>query len=403
MRIIGNPNGKHLKVWDDEPQTLIEPGTINQAMQVLEFDFVEGVSLMPDAHIGIGATVGSVVATNGALFPAAVGVDLNCGMTCTELPFIKRNFFTENPDWKRKVYDQIRRSVPSGFPCVWSKIPDSVGHIWETELREGYEDMKKTYPKLVGKNDENQLGTLGSGNHFIEISEDTEGNYYLVLHSGSRGIGNKIGQFFIRAAKDVCRNSKVKLPCADLSYLEKGTQYYDDYLKYVAWASRYAEFNRKITRDTIFSQLEKMFNCWLKGFPTTISCNHNFLQEETHNGKKLLITRKGAIRADAGMVGIIPGSMGAKTYLTTGLGNPDSYNSSSHGAGRAMGRRVAKETISIEEHEIALEGIVCDNGRSTLDESPTAYKNIDLVMEAQKDLTAPYKTLKQIICVKGME
>lgn len=392
-----------LKVWTDENQTLIDQKTIAQAMELTKLDFVKGVALMPDAHVGLGSTIGSVILTQDAIIPSAVGVDISCGMSCTNLPFIEQGYFDKFPEKKQEVYDLIRRTVPSGFPCTWSKIPDYVSDIWDAYLKEGYQDMKSTYPDLVGKNDVNQLGTLGSGNHFIEISEDSYKNYYLVLHSGSRGIGNRIGQFFIRKAKEECRNRKIKLPNSDLAYLEKGTQYYDDYLTYVQWAAKYAEYNRMIMKNRILFQLQSMFNTFVKGIIPSISCNHNFIKNETHYGACYWVTRKGAVSASYGEKGIIPGSMGACTYLTEGLGNEESFKSSSHGAGRMMGRSEAKKCITMEQHESALAGIVCDRSAATLDESPSAYKDIDLVMDAQKDLTRPYRKIKQIISVKGQE
>lgn len=398
-----NVDGKDLKVWTNNPNTLIDDNTLKQARLLLDLDFVKDVALMPDAHVGVGSTVGSVIVTKGAVLPASTGVDISCGMVHTELLQIPKGYFSEHPEKKQELYANIRRTVPSGFPCTWNKIPEEVQNVWDERLAAGYELMKRDYPKLIGRNDVNQLGTLGSGNHFIEICEDAEQNYSLVIHSGSRGIGNRIGVYFIRAAKDVCKNNKITLPHADLAYLEEGTQFYEDYLTFCAWASAYAYENRRLMTKMIVKQIDYMFSAKYDYMLPSIVCNHNFSAIETHNGEEVHVTRKGAVRAIAGDKVIIPGSMGARTYICEGLGNPESYNSSSHGAGRSMGRKVAKNTITYEEHKAALDGIVCDSSSATLDESPSAYKDIDTVMEAQKDLLKPIKTIKQILCVKGQE
>lgn len=384
-----------LSVWGKH---LMEPNTIAQAEATASLPVVEAVALMPDAHVGIGATVGSVVVTRDAVLPGAVGVDIGCGMSLSHLVFDRE----PEPTDLRALLHALKHVVPSGFPCSWKhdEIPKRVRDAWEGELREDFEAMKRAHRELPGKNNVNQLGTLGGGNHFVEIAKAENGDdHVLILHSGSRGIGNRIGTYFLRRAKAEHKRRGTELPHPDLAWLEAGTPDYDDYLNAVAWAQCYAKINRMLMRQAVVACLSRMAGPQ----PDPEACvdiHHNYV-ERMSDGR--LVTRKGAVDASLGKMVIIPGSMGARTYLASGLGSVDSFNSCSHGAGRRMGRKQATREIAIDDHKASLLGVVCDSSERTLDESPAAYKNIDDVMDAQRDLVQPVRTFKQIMTMKGEE
>jgi tRNA-splicing ligase RtcB len=270
------------------------------------------------------------------------------------------------------------------------------------ELEGRYRKMVEKHPKISHKGPENQLGTLGSGNHFIEVCEDENGSIWFMLHSGSRGPGNRIGSYFGRTAKEQMNKYFIKLPDYDLSYLPEGSRLYDDYIEAASWAQRYARINRDLMMQQVMRGVKRSKLC--RKFDVEdepIDCHHNYVTKEHHFGHDVLVTRKGAVCAREGMRGIIPGSMGAKSYITVGKGNPDSFNSCSHGAGRLMSRAKAKETFTAKDHRAATEGIECKKDSSVLDETPGAYKDIDTVMKAQEDLVEPIHTLRQLVCVKG--
>lgn len=416
MYILGDPNGRFINVFDNDERSLIPANAIAQASDLLDLDVVVGAALMPDAHVGVGATIGSVIATRGAVLPSAAGVDIFCGVHYVPLgSLITREMFERRPNFKSEIYRALSAAIPAGFPCAWPEreIPSDVHRVWEDRLRFGYEEMVNKYPALPGKNDANQLGTLGGGNHFVEVGFDDRDQSYLLIHSGSRGIGNRIGTFFIREAAAACRERNLQIPNRDLAYLLEDDGRYHDYLRYMAWSGKYARFSRELMRHHALIALID-----LTGVPRffdydpevpyaedEFDCHHNYLAIENHNGRVLCITRKGAVGARLGEPAVIPGSMGARSYLVRGLGNPASYFSSSHGAGRSMSRTEAKNKITPEEHAraLAVAGVECDHSENTLDESPGAYKDIDAVMAAQADLTASFGVLKQVVCLKGLE
>jgi tRNA-splicing ligase RtcB len=384
----------------------IEQQAEMQLHNVANLPFIDphGLAVMPDAHCGIGATIGSVIPTINAIIPAACGVDIGCGCDY-ELTTLKYDML---PKDLLSIREALEDAIPHGFypkeendKGSWRNIPTEVCIAWE-ELEPGYKDLVKKHPKLAHKNPISQLGTLGSNNHYYEIVVDDLNRVGISLHSGSRGPGNKIGQYFIDLAKSEMKRWFIELPDVDLAFLPKGTDAFNDYMQGIKWAQRYAQINRELMRDFGLKALKKS-----KLVPKferdvqTISCHHNYIAYENHFGRNVLVTRKGAINADLGRLAIIPGSMGAKTYIVKGLGNEDAYKSASHGAGRKMSRTQAMKTFTVEDHIKATEGIECKKDSSVLDETPGAYKNIEDVMNAQKDLVEIQHELRQIVCVKG--
>jgi tRNA-splicing ligase RtcB len=361
------------------------------------------VAVMPDVHFGIGATVGSVVPTRGAIIPAAVGVDIGCGMVAveTDLPA------SQLPDSLKKLRTAIEKAVPHGRSAnggkndrgAWSKLPKPAEHAWKTLGPELGAIMDK-HPGIRGANDVNHLGTLGTGNHFIEVCLDERDRVWFMLHSGSRGIGNRIGSYFIELAKrDMMRLVK-NLPDRDLAYLQEGSPHFADYVEAVEWAQRYAMTNRELMMDAVIAAAKKELPAFALG-EHAVNCHHNYVAREHHFGENIFVTRKGAVRAGAGDLGIIPGSMGARSYIVRGKGNPESFCSCSHGAGRAMSRGEAKRRFTVEDHAKATEGIECRKDEHVIDETPMAYKPIDKVMAAQADLVEVVHELRQVVCVKG--
>ena len=359
---------------------------------------------MPDAHLGRGATVGSVIPTVGAIIPAAVGVDLGCGMMA-----VKTSLRADQlPDSLFAIRSGIEAKVPHGFNPRskgqdngnWGNLPDDVMQAWRP-LDEGFKAMQDKHAFLKGGNNINQLGTLGSGNHFVEICLDLKDNVWVMLHSGSRGVGNRIGMHFIAQAKKEMERWMINLPDKDLAYLPEGSQHFGDYISSVAWAQDYARINREVmmarTLDVLKAHIDEPFEARTEA----VNCHHNYISKENHFDENVWVTRKGAVSAQKGEMGIIPGSMGAKSFIVRGLGNADSFCSCSHGAGRVMSRTEAKRVVSLEEHVKALDGVECRKDAGVLDETPSAYKPIEKVMEAQKDLVEIVHTLKQVVCVKG--
>ena len=362
------------------------------------------VAAMPDAHLGRGATVGSVIPTVGAIIPAAVGVDLGCGMMA-----VKTSLRADQlPDSLFAIRSGIEAKVPHGFSPRrkgrdngnWENLPDDVMQAWKP-LDEGFKAMQDKHAFLKGGNNINQLGTLGSGNHFVEICLDQKDRVWVMLHSGSRGVGNRIGMHFIAQAKKEMERWMINLPDKDLAYLPEGSQHFGDYIRAVAWAQDYARINREVmmarTLDVLKAHIDEPFEARTEA----VNCHHNYISKENHFDENVWVTRKGAVSAQKGEMGIIPGSMGAKSFIVRGLGNADSFCSCSHGAGRVMSRTEAKRVVSLEEHVKALDGVECRKDAGVLDETPSAYKPIEKVMEAQKDLVEIVHTLKQVVCVKG--
>jgi tRNA-splicing ligase RtcB (3'-phosphate/5'-hydroxy nucleic acid ligase) len=362
------------------------------------------VAAMPDVHWGMGATVGSVIATRQAIIPAAVGVDIGCGMMAVETSLTASDL----PDHLRGVRTSLEASIPHGRSDNGGKrdrgawrhgIPKRVGAAW-ADLAAGYDALCDQHPKLGKGNDVNHLGTLGTGNHFVEICLDERDRVWAMLHSGSRGVGNRIGTYFIELAKRDMRRAIKNLPDADLAYLREGSAHFDDYVAAVEWAQRYAAANRGLMMEAALAALAGTVRPFAPG-AIAVNCHHNYVAREHHFGQDVLVTRKGAVRARTGDLGIIPGSMGAKSFIVRGKGNPDSFTSCSHGAGRAMSRTEAKRRFSVADHAAATAHVECRKDAEVIDETPGAYKSIDAVMAAQAELVDVVHTLRQIVCVKG--
>jgi tRNA-splicing ligase RtcB (3'-phosphate/5'-hydroxy nucleic acid ligase) len=361
------------------------------------------VAAMPDVHFGIGATVGSVVPTEGAIIPAAVGVDIGCGMVAQQTNLTA----SQLPDSLAKLRSAIEKAVPHGRTSsggrgdrgAWHKIPKHVENEWK-KLSTEYKEIGERHPRVGDGNDLNHLGTLGTGNHFIEVCLDKSDHVWFMLHSGSRGVGNRIGSYFIALAKKDMKIHVNNLPDIDLAYFTEGTRHFDDYVQAVGWAQRYARTNREVMMESVLAAARKELPPFELG-ETAVNCHHNYVQKEHHFGRDVFVTRKGAVRAGKGELGIIPGSMGARSYIVRGKGNPDSFCSCSHGAGRAMSRNEAKRRFTLADHAAATAGIECRKDEAVIDETPMAYKPIDKVMAAQADLVEVVHELRQVVCVKG--
>lgn len=360
------------------------------------------IAVMPDVHVGKGSTIGAVIPTINAIIPAAVGVDIGCGMLAYQTT-LKMEQLPQN---LRSIRTAIEKSVPHGRTHfggkrdvgAWNNIPVTVQSRWQ-DLDEDYEKICQAHPDARAKNTIRHLGTLGTGNHFIELSYDEDQNVWIMLHSGSRGCGNRIGSYFIRLAQSEMKKKHVKLVDPDLAYFESKDKYFDDYIHALHWAQRFANENRLEMIDNIIKALKPLlpkFEITLK-----VNCHHNYAAKEHHYGNDVWITRKGAVSAQKGEWGIIPGSMGAKSFIVQGLGNKESFCSCSHGAGRIMSRNQAKKTFTIQEHINSTKGIECRKDKDVLDETPKAYKNIDKIIKAQDDLIKVKYILRQLICVKG--
>jgi tRNA-splicing ligase RtcB len=357
------------------------------------------VAAMPDVHAGIGATVGSVIATRQAIIPAAVGVDIGCGMIAA-----RTSLNAPDLDEKRlkRVFDQITRDVPvgrdqhkEGRELVHAAQP------FRRELRaitEAHPQLEKRFKRTL--NWAQQMGTLGGGNHFIEVCVDEADGVWVMLHSGSRGVGNAIGSYFIELARRDMEGQHANLPDRDLAYFREGSEHFDEYVRAVHWAQEYAAANRAAMMDLVLAAMGRH----LPPFEVTteaVNCHHNYVERERHYGEDVWVTRKGAIRARAGELGIIPGSMGAKSYIVRGRGSEESFNSCAHGAGRRMSRSAAQKRFTAADVAEQTAGVICRKDSGVVDEIPAAYKPIDEVMENQRDLVEVVHTLKQVLCVKG--
>jgi tRNA-splicing ligase RtcB len=375
----------------------IEPAARQQLVNISRLPIVHHhVAAMPDVHLGIGATVGSVIPTRKAIIPAAVGVDIGCGMMACRLS-LQADQLDEAS--LKKVFGQISRDVPVGF----GQHPD--GRDAAKRFKKSLTRILEKHPgigKRVGKKSHwaQQLGTLGGGNHFIEVCLDESHRVWAMLHSGSRGIGNAIGSYFIELAKKDSARNGLQLPDADLAYFPEGAQHFDDYVDAVGWAQDYARANREEMMDLVLDAMHRH----LPSFEVTgaaVNCHHNYVERERHFGEEVWLTRKGAIRARAGDLGIIPGSMGARSYIVRGKGSAQSFHSCAHGAGRIMSRNAAQKRFSLEDLARQTQGVICRKDKGVIDEIPGAYKNIDEVMANQSDLVDVVHTLKQVLCVKG--
>lgn len=357
------------------------------------------VAAMPDVHMGIGATVGSVIATRKAIIPAAVGVDIGCGMNAVRLSLTADRL----PDNLKRVRAAIEQAVPVGFD---QHQAPTVGHAGTAPLWRDLEAIAGKHPKLRKMQKRfdttwaRQLGTLGGGNHFIELCVDESDGVWVMLHSGSRGIGNAIGRYFIALAKQDMGRQLSNLPDKDLAYFNEGAEHFDDYVEAVQWAQEYARRNREEMMRLIINALKKELPSF-SATQTAINCHHNYVTEETHYGEQVFVTRKGAIRAGQDELGIIPGSMGACSYIVRGKGSAVAFQSCAHGAGRRMSRSRARREFDVDALRDQTRGVECRIHKSVLDESPGAYKDIDSVMANQEDLVDVVHRLKQVVCVKG--
>ena len=360
------------------------------------------IAAMPDVHFGIGATVGSVIPTLKAIIPAAVGVDIGCGMIACKTTLQAKDL----PDNLAPLRSAIERAVPHGRapgardPGAWQKAPASVNTAW-AQLEPEFAALCRDYPKLAKTNNIQHLGTLGGGNHFVEVCIDEAGAVWFMLHSGSRGVGNAIGTMFIELAKQDALRNNANLPDRDLAYFEEGARYFGDYVRAVGWAQKFAATNREVMMKRVIEAAKTVVAKPFQSHIEAVNCHHNYVQKEHHFGADVYVTRKGAVSAKAGQLGIIPGSMGARSYIVRGRGNPESFASCSHGAGRTMSRGEAKRRFSLEDHLAATDGVECRKDSGVIDETPGAYKDIDAVMAAQDDLVEIVHTLKQVVCVKG--
>jgi tRNA-splicing ligase RtcB (3'-phosphate/5'-hydroxy nucleic acid ligase) len=402
--VIAAEKGVPIKAWTKGVP--LEAEARQQLVNVAQLPFIfKWVAAMPDVHWGIGATVGSVIPTKGAIIPAAVGVDIGCGMMAVETDLTAGDL----PDNLRGIRSAIEKAVPHGRTNhggrgdrgAWGEIPSRNLEIWGT-LKPRYDAILAKHSKLDRGNHANHLGTLGTGNHFIEVCLDEADAVWFMLHSGSRGVGNRMGSYFIEIARKDMERLFISLPDRDLAYFPEGSEHFRDYVEAVEWAQDFARWNRQLMMEQIVAAVRgcgevRPFAAERKA----INCHHNYVARESHYGENILVTRKGAVRAREGDMGIIPGSMGARSYIVRGKGNPESFTSCSHGAGRAMSRREAKQRFSVKDHERMTAGIECRKDADVIDETPAAYKPIEDVMAAQADLVEIVHTLHQVVCVKG--
>jgi tRNA-splicing ligase RtcB (3'-phosphate/5'-hydroxy nucleic acid ligase) len=401
--VMNVENGSHVKMWTQGVP--VEDEARKQLVSIAKMPFIfKHVAVMPDVHLGKGSTIGSVIPTKGAIIPAAVGVDIGCGMMACKTTLSA----TDLPDNLAPLRSAIEKAVPHGMSPrrsgrdkgSWETPPTQVDTYW-AELAAGFERITQKNPKLKNTNNYRHLGTLGGGNHFVEVCLDEANAVWFMLHSGSRGVGNAIGSLFIEKAKEDMRKHFINLPDRDLAYFPVGTEHFDDYVEAVGWAQHFARLNREAMMQAVVGAARSIIAKPFETHVEAVNCHHNYVQEETHFGEKVLVTRKGAVRAGLGELGIIPGSMGARSFIVRGKGNADAFESCSHGAGRAMSRTEAKRRFTLADQARATEGVECRKDADVIDEIPMAYKDIDAVMHAQRDLVEIVHTLKQVVCVKG--
>jgi tRNA-splicing ligase RtcB len=399
--VINEEGSRPIKVWTDH----VEESALRQLKNLARLPFIagNGVACMPDVHAGIGSTVGTVIATEKAIIPAAIGVDIGCGMNAVRLSLKSSDL----PDSLLKIRHQIERDVPLGAGGKHNSKYVPPGHgtgpqhpLWAEFNRIkpfGEDGHLKAFERAWF-----QLGTLGSGNHFIEICLDENDDVWVMLHSGSRGTGNEIGRRHIWKARENMERYFISLPDYDLAYIPEETEDFNKYVEAVKWAQDWALENRRVmmvaTIEAIRRHIEKPFEITHEA----VNCHHNYVEKENHFGRNLWVTRKGAIRARKGDLGIIPGSMGARSFIVRGKGNPQSYCSCSHGAGRKMSRTQAEKTFTVDDLKAQTAGIECRKDAGVIDEAPGAYKDIDAVMAHQQDLVEVVHTLRQVLNVKGV-
>lgn len=403
MKVVFENTRVPIKMWTDHVP--VEEQAMEQLRNIANLPFVyRHIAVMPDVHLGKGATIGSVIATKGAICPASVGVDLGCGVMA-----VKTNITASQlPENLHAIRCSIEAAVPHGRTNeggkgdrgAWHDIPERAAEIWKNQFDARYAHVTSGHPKAFARNTVNHLGTLGTGNHFVEVCLDESQAVWVMLHSGSRGMGNKIGDYFIRRAQQECEMYFIRLADKDLSYLVEGTDLFADYVSAVEIAQEFAYVNRGLMMQATMAAIRKHVP-HVAEVDHAVNCHHNYISRESHFGQNVIVTRKGAVRARTTDLGIIPGSMGAKSFIVRGKGNADSFCSCSHGAGRVMSRAQAKKEISLEQHAADTAGVECRKDIEVIDESPRAYKNVDNVMRSQEDLVEIVATLKQVLCVKG--
>jgi tRNA-splicing ligase RtcB len=398
--------GVDIKIWNRGVP--VEEAAIEQLRNLSSLPFIhKHIAAMSDCHWGMGATVGSVIATKGAVIPAAVGVDIGCGMAASRTNLTASDL----PDSLAGLRSAIEAAIPhgrtnNGAPGdrgAWGTVPDGHAVMMKT-LADDLEQICLRHPKLdrAAGRAQNHIGTLGTGNHFVEVCLDEEQRVWVMLHSGSRGIGNAIGSHFIELAKADMRRWFINVPDIDLAYIPQGSALFQDYWQALRWAQAYARVNRELMmREAMIALSASLGGRAIEHDLQAVNCHHNYVSWERHFGENVMVTRKGAVDAHEGVMGIIPGSMGAKSFIVRGKGNRDAFCSCSHGAGRAMSRGAAKKLFTLEDHAAATAGVECRKDADVLDETPAAYKDIDAVMAAQADLVEVVHTLKQVVCVKG--
>ncbi|MDJ0921538.1 MAG: RtcB family protein [Henriciella sp.] len=401
--VMESDHGAPVKMWTRGVP--VEDKAREQLNKTAQMPFIfKHLAVMPDVHVGIGSTVGSVIPTKDAIIPAAVGVDIGCGMMAV------RTSLTANdlPDSLGAIRSAIEKAVPHGRTSgrgrrdkgSWENPPKSADDVW-VGMKPKFDLITDKHPAIARSNNHKHLGTLGTGNHFIEICLDEVDQVWIMLHSGSRGVGNRIGSYFIELAKKDMRKWFINLPDENLAYFPEGTDHFHDYVEAVDWAQSFAAANRTVMMANVIAALRVELPMPFDAEAEAVNCHHNYVTRENHFGENIFVTRKGAVRAALGVMGIIPGSMGARSYIVRGLGNAESFCSCSHGAGRVMSRTAAKKAVSMEEHLAAVSHVECRTDEGVLDETPAAYKDIDAVMEAQKDLVEVVHILRQVVCVKG--
>lgn len=381
----------------------VEDEAEEQIQNIASLPVTAAVAIMPDAHWGHGACVGSVIGTRMAIIPSAVGVDIGCGMVAARTTLRAEHL----PDNLHDIRSLIEAAVPHGRTNdgqkgdrgAWDEPPPDI-QVAAVHLADGFKAICEKHPKLATGNTWNHLGTLGTGNHFIEVCLDKEGSVWVMLHSGSRGVGNRIGSYFTALAKARMKDRLDSLPDKNLAWLDEGSQEFSDYVEALGWAQNFAKANRAAMLARVLSAI-RASGLEFSVTDTAINCHHNYASYEVHFGESLWVTRKGAVSAKKGELGIIPGSMGAKSYIVCGKGHEAAMCSCSHGAGRSMSRTEAKKKFTIADLETATAGVECRKDADVIDEIPMAYKDIDAVMKSQTELVDVVAELKQVLCVKG--
>ena len=394
-------NGKPVKAWIEGVP--LEPDARQQLLNTARMPFIfKHMAVMPDVHLGKGSTIGSVIPTQGAIIPAAVGVDIGCGMIAARTSLVAADL----PDNLFGLRSAIEKAVPHGKTFgrrdqgAWEHVPNAADQAWSA-MAGRFKAITDKYPKLEKTNNRAHLGTLGGGNHFIEVCLDEVNRVWFMLHSGSRGVGNAIGNLFIELAQADMRQHIANLPDRSLAYFEEGSRRYDDYVEAVGWAQDFARQNRELMMQAVIATARQVIRKPFEANLEAVNCHHNYVQKEQHFGEEILVTRKGAVSAQKGQLGIIPGSMGAKSFIVRGLGNEEAFCSCSHGAGRTMSRTQAKKQFTVEDQKRATAHVECRKDKDVIDEIPMAYKDIDAVMHAQRELVEVVHTLRQVVCVKG--